>query len=119
VLTDEHVKEKRGAAKDGITSREKELRDLNQLINGATNSLAGQVERYNRLSLSGSLSAQIGSAVRLLKQHHTALENKGMGPDQLLVLLNRKLVLLNSAKGQARNKRVGIASQIKTFFGWL
>jgi CCR4-NOT transcriptional regulation complex NOT5 subunit len=113
-LIDQSVKKKWGATKDGkgktavlIAPWEKELQDLNQIINSATNELAEQVERYDQLSLSGSLSAQVGSAIRLLEQHYRALENKGMDPNQLqkvkesLDLLKRKLDLLNSAKGQA------------------
>jgi hypothetical protein len=132
VLIDQNVKKKWGAAKDGkgkiavlIAFREKALRNLNQIINGATGDLAEQVERYTRLSLSGSFSAQVGSAVRLLEQHCTALENKGVDPDQLqkvkesLDHMKKKLDLLISAKEKARKERVGIASQFKKFFGLL
>jgi len=132
VLIDQKVKRKWVAAKNGkrkmavlITFREKVLRDLNQIINGATNDLAQQVERYTLLALSGSFSAQVGNAVRLLEQHYMALEKKGVGADQLqkvkesLDHMTRKLELLNNAKENAWKERVGIASQVKKFFGFL
>jgi hypothetical protein len=117
-----------GAAKDGrgrkrcsIAFREKALRDLNQVINGATGDLAELVERYTRLSLSGSFSAQVGSAVRLLEQHCTALEKKGVDQDQLqkvkesLDHMKRKLELLNNAKEKARKQSVGIGHSSRSF----
>jgi len=94
--------------------REKVLRDLNQIINSATGELIQLVERYGRLSLSGSFSAQVDSAVRLLEQHYTGLGNKSVDQDQLqrvkvsLDHMRRKLTLLNDAKASARKETVEV-----------
>ena len=106
------------AAKDGTertailnTVREKVLRELNQIIDVAANDLAQLVERYSRLSLSGSFVAQVNSAVRLLKQHYIALEKKGVDQDQLqrvkvsLDQMKRKLEFLNNAKATTRKDK--------------
>jgi hypothetical protein len=53
--------------------------DLDLVINRATDDLGQLVERYARLSLSGSFSAQVDSAIRLLEQNYMALERKGIG----------------------------------------
>ena len=132
VLIDQDVKRKWEAAKDEkgktavlSTFRDKVQRNLNQVINGATNDLAKHVERYTRLSLSGNFSAQVGSVVKLLEQNYATLETKGVGIDQLqkvkesLDHMKRKLELLNSAKQNAQKDRVGIASQVRKFFGLL
>jgi hypothetical protein len=131
VLIDQDVKKKWGAAKDEkgkmvvLTAfRGRVLRDLDQVIDGATNDLALHVERYTRLSLSGNFLAQVDSAVRLLKQNCENLEAKGVGLDQLqrvkesLVYMERKLVLLNNAKKSTRKDRVGIGSKFKKIFGF-
>jgi hypothetical protein len=112
------------SAKDGtektailLAKREKVLHDLDQIINGATNELARQVERYAHLSLSGSFSAQVGSAVRLLEQSYIALEGKDVGHDHLqrvkesLGSMRRKLDVLKIAKENARKERVEIGNQ--------
>jgi hypothetical protein len=109
------------AAKDGtertailIAVRESVVHDLDQIINGATNDLTQQVERYARLSLSGSFSEQVGSAVRLLEQNYIGLEKKGVGHDHLqrvkesLRNMKRKLEILNKANENARKERVEI-----------
>ena len=129
-LIDQNVKRKWAAAKDGKGKmavlnafRERVLRDLEQIINGATSDLARHIERYTLLSLSGNLPAQVDSAIKLLEQNYITLETKGVGPDQLqkvkesLEHMKRKLTLLNNVKENARMDRVGIASQIKKFFG--
>ena len=110
------------AAKDGTeraailtTVQEKVLRELNQIINSATTDLAQLMERYSRLSLSGSFMAQVSSAVRLLKQHYIIMERKGVDQDQLqrvkvsLGHMERKLELLYSAKENTRKERMTIA----------
>lgn len=132
VLIDQDVKRKWAAAKDGKAKmavlnafRERVLRHLNQIINGATSDLARHVERYTLLSLSGNFSAQVHSVVRLLEQNYMTLETKGVDSDQLqkvkesLEHMKRKLELLNDAKEKARKDRVGIASQFRKFFGLL
>jgi len=77
--------------------------------------LAQQVERYAHLSLSGSFSAQVGSAVRLLEQNYIGLKKMGVGQDHLhrvqgsLGNMKRKLEILNIANEKARKVRDGIA----------
>ena len=110
------------AAKDGtekrmilVAVREKVVHDLDQIIDGATKDLAQQVERYAHLSLSGSFSAQVGSAVRLLEQNYIGLEKKGVSQDHLhrvqesLANMKRKLEVLNIANEKARKERVEIS----------
>ena len=112
VLVDQNMKKQWEAAKDGkdktaaiVAASEKAVYDIDQVINRAINNLAQLVERYARLSLSGSFAAQVSSAVRLLEQNYLALEGKGVGPDQLqrvnesLDHMRRKLELLNNARG--------------------
>lgn len=112
------------AAKDGtekrtilVAVREKVVHDLDQIIDGATKDLAQQVERYAHLSLSGSFSAQVGSAVRLLEQNYIGLEKKGVSQDHLhrvqesLGNMKRKLEILNIANEKARKERVEISHQ--------
>ena len=110
VLVDRNMKEQWEEAKDvkentaAIVAASKEMvSDLDQAINNAINSLAQLVERYARLSLSGSFAAPVSSTVRLL-----ALEGKGVGPDQLqrvnesLDHMKRKLELLNNMRGNCQ-----------------
>ena len=95
-----------GSAKNGkentTAASKKVVSDLERDINSAINTLAQLVERYARLSLSGSFAAQVSSTVRLPEQ---ALEGKRVGPDQLqkvnksLEDMKRKLELLNNARG--------------------
>ena len=105
------MKKKYEAAKGGkektaalVAASEKVLRDLNQVTGRATTELEQLVERYADLSLSGSFSAQVGGAVRLLEQNYAALEKKGVGREQLqkvkrsLEHMKRKLELLHKAK---------------------
>ena len=112
------------AAKDGtekrtilVAVRGKVVHDLDQIIDGATKDLAQQVERYAHLSLSGSFSAQVGSAVRLLEQNYIGLEKKGVSQDHLhrvkesLDNMKRKLEILNIANENARRERVEIGHQ--------
>ena len=121
VLVDQDMKEWE-VAKDGmekgailVAVREKVLHELDQIINGATNDLAKQVERYAHLSLSGSFSAQVGSAVRLLEQNYTGLLEKGVNKDHLekveesLIHMRRKLEILNVAREKARKERLEIS----------
>ena len=125
VLIDQNVQRKWAAAKDGkgkmavlSAFRERVLRDLDQIINGATSDLAQHVERYTLLSLSGNFSAQVTSVVRLLEQKYIALYMKGVGPDQLQKVkessehMKRKLEILTEEN--ARKDHVEIASR---FYG--
>ena len=112
------------AAKDGtekttilVAVREKVLHDLDQIIKGATNDLAQQVERYEYLSLSGSFSAQVSCAVGLLELRYIGMEKRGAGEHHLqrvketLDNMKRKLDILNIlniASKNARRERVEI-----------
>ena len=93
-----------------VAVREKVLHDLDRVIYGATNDLEQQVERYARLSLSGSFSAQVGSAVRLLERNYIVLEKKGVNQDHLqrvqesLSTMKKKLELLNDSKSVRERK---------------
>ena len=109
------------AAKDGAkktalldTIRDQVLSDLDRIINTATDDLAQLVGQYTRLSLSGSFSAQVGSAVRLLEQRYLGLaEKEDVSQDQLQKVkdsLNhtmRKLALLEYAKARAKARAQG------------
>jgi len=66
-----------------LAMREKLLRDFDQIINGATNDLALQVERYAHLPLLEMPTGQVGSAVRLLEQNYVGLEKKGVSQNHL------------------------------------
>ena len=112
VLVDQNMKEQWEAARDVkektaaiVAASEKVVYDLDQVINRAINNLAQLVERYARLSLSGSFAAQVSSAVRLLEANYRALEVNGVGPNQLqrvnesLDQMRRKLELLNDTRG--------------------
>jgi len=102
------MKKKWQTAKDGkqktaalVEASERILQDLNRVIGRATNELEQLVGDYAKLSLSGSFSAQVGSAVRLLEQNYAVLEKKDVGPEQLqrvkrsLDHMQRKQSLLN------------------------
>lgn len=125
ILIDQDMKKKWEAA-DGVekvavlvTASEKVQHDLNQVINRATDHLALHVERYSRLSLSGSFTAQVDSAIKLLEQSCRALEQRGIAEDQLQRVkassdrMKIKLELLNKAEENAQNESVGIVSQVK------
>lgn len=115
VSVDQNMKKRWEEAKNGkeraetlVVASEKVLHDLNQIINRATNDLEQLVGDYGELSLSGSFSAQVGSAVKLLEQNYAALEQKleqnGVGEDQLRKVkrsmdhMKKKLALLNDSK---------------------
>ena len=100
-----------------VAVREKVVHGFDQIISGATSDLGRQVERYAHLSLSGSFSAQVGSAVRLLEQNYTGLLEKGVGQDHLqrveesLVNMRRKLKILQMARDKAREERVEVGQR--------
>ena len=76
------------------------LDGCNQRIDDATQHLAQLAEEYSRLSLSGSFSAQVEKAVKLLKLRYEAMEQNGVSGDHLrkvkesLDLMEKKLELL-------------------------
>jgi len=116
VSIDQDMKKRWEAAKDSKEQRvvlteagQKVESDFDLVINRATDELGQQVERYARLSLSGSFSAQVDSAIRLLEQNYMALDKKGVGRDQLqkvttsLDRMRGKRELLNNAKGKTQD----------------
>jgi hypothetical protein len=122
VSIDQDMKKQWEAAKDSeeqavvlSKAHQKVESDLDLVINRATDDLGQLVERYNRLALSASFSAQVDSAIRLLEENYMALESKGVGRDQLqkvttsLDRLREKRELLKSAKEKAQHD-VGTAS---------
>jgi hypothetical protein len=122
VSIDQDMKKQWEAAKDSkeqaevlAKAHQKVESDLNLVINRATDDLGRLVERYERLSLLASFSAQMDSAIRLLEENYMALESNGVGRDQLqkvtasLDRMQRKRELLNSAKGKAQHD-VGTAA---------
>jgi myosin heavy subunit len=111
VSVDQDMKKKWEAAKDGkekttalIEAGEKALNELKQIVDHATNDLAQLAEDYANLSLSGSFSAQMEKAVRLLEQRQKGMEEKGLGQEQLqkvrdgLEFMKKKLELMNVAR---------------------
>jgi hypothetical protein len=127
---DQAMKKKFDDAKDGkekteaaIKMGEQALRDLNQVIDNATNELAQLASDYAGLSLSGSFSAQMEKAVRLLKQSYTGMEEKGVGQDQLqkvkesLDQMQKKLDLLKKANQKTQSETIGVRASFKKFVG--
>jgi hypothetical protein len=115
VSVNQDMKKRWEAAKDEkekaaalLAASNKVLNDLNQVVSRATTQLAQLAERYARLSLSGSFSAKVGSAVRLLEQHYRHLERKGISEDHLqkvkasLDYMKKKLEFLTTAKEKAQ-----------------
>jgi len=104
VLVDEDIKKKWDEAKDGketatilLAVNEMVLHELNQAIGCAMGNLVQLVERYDRLSLVESCSAQVRSAIRYLENMKMTI-----GKDKLkkvvenLDHMKRKLELLNA-----------------------
>ena len=123
VSVDQGMKKMWEAARDGkeksaafLAASGKVLCDLNDVISRATNELEQLVDQYSELSLSGSFSAQVGSAVRLLEQNYAGLEKKGVDQDQRqkvkrsLDHMKKKLALLNTAK-ENTEESVGMGYQ--------
>lgn len=102
-----------------LAVHKKVLQDLDHILDGATNELAQQVERFTVLSLLGSLSAVVHSAVRLLQQLYIQLEKRGVGQSDLgrveesVNAMKRKLELLNFLDMPGRKEKGGVT----TFFG--
>jgi hypothetical protein len=87
-----------------LESYQQALSGYNQYINDGTLELAQLVDDYAGLSLSGSFSAQVEKAVRLLEQKYAAMQEQGADQDQIrriegsLDVMRRKLELLRKAK---------------------
>jgi len=97
-----------------IAVNEMVLHDLNQSINRATNNLAPLLEQYAYLSLTGSFSVQMESAVDLLEQKYIMMEQAGVSQDELekvkksLDQMNRVLEPLDNTKEIGQEESVGI-----------
>ena len=111
VAVDQEMKKKWETAKDGkektaalVEASERILQDLNRVIGRASNELEQLAGKYAELALSGSFSAQVGSAVRLLEQNYAVLKKKDVDPEQLqrvkrsLDHMQRKQNLLNKTR---------------------
>ena len=104
VFVDEDMKKKWDEAKETtmtlIAVNEMVQHELSQAINCAMGDLVQLVERYDRLSLAGSCSAEVRNIVRLLE----ALEKMDLEEDELekvkksLGHLKRKLDLLTKVE---------------------
>jgi len=114
-LVDDDMKKKWDKAKDGkertavlVAVNELVLHDINQIINCAMGDLVQLVGQYARLSLAGSCSAQVRSAVRLLRQRYMAMDNKATAQDKLekakesLGHMKRRLELLSKVEEDAQ-----------------
>ena len=100
--------------------REQVLRELSWIINSVTTDLAGLVERYSHLSLSGSPGEH--NVVRFLKQHYFTVERKAVDQDQLrrvivsLGHMQRELGLLNNAKKNVMDKPLSRPDSLQSIF---
>lgn len=101
----------------------KELDASNRRIEDGTKELAQLAEDYAELSLSGSFSADVEKAVRLLQQSYKGMEEKGVDQEQLqkmkecLDMMEKKLKILKDAKEKTQKESVGIGAKVKEHFG--
>ena len=101
-----------------LAVQKKVLHDLDQMTSSATDDLAGQVERFAHLSLSGGFSTRVESAVRLLEYWYLFLKSEDVGQDHLqrvtesLDNMRRKREILQMVEENARKERVGIGNQV-------
>ena len=107
VLVDEDMKKKWDEAEDEketittITAiNEMVLHELNQAIDYAMSDLAQLVERFDRLSLAGSYSAQMRTLVRFLEgmEKRTAEREEWENVKESLDHVKRRLELLNKVE---------------------
>ena len=111
VLIDEDMKKKWDEAKDGkettatlIAVNEMILHHLKQVANCSTGDLVQLVAQYAELSLAGSCSAQVRSAIRVLERKYIAMKEKRIGQDELqkvkesLDHMKRKLEFLKNVE---------------------
>ena len=107
VLVDEDMKKKWDKAKDKketimtLTAiNEMVLHEVNQAIDHAMSDLAQLVERFDSLSLAGSYSAQMRTAVRFLEgmEKRTIEREKRENVKESLDHMKRRLELLNKVE---------------------
>ena len=121
---------KTGKRKVLATLRAKVLGDLTEANNHATSELAQLaqlVERYDRLSLSGSFLTQVDNTIKLLDQKHALLIGKReVSQDQLrevekgLYHIKKKRELFNTAQEAPKAKGItrNIILKVKGFLGF-
>ena len=127
---DDSIKKQWEAAKDEkektaalVATSERALGDLNRVTHDAMDELAGWAAEYAGLSLAGSFSAHMEKATLLMQQRYKAMEEKGVGMEQLARMrrsveqMNGRLNLLREAKeGVKKVKekvREGIRKELK------
>ena len=100
---DDNMRKQWEAAKDEkertdalYATSESALEDLSCRIDEAMSELAQSAEEYARLALSGSFSAPLEKAIRLLEQRCKGMEEKGVG----LELLTKVRTSLEHMKGR-------------------
>ena len=112
---DDNMKKQWEGAKDEkaktaalVATSKRALEDLNRVTDDALDELAGWATEYARLSLSGSFSAPLEKAIRLLEQRCRGMEEKGVSLEQLakvrksLEQMKERLDLLGKAKEKVR-----------------
>jgi DNA-directed RNA polymerase subunit L len=106
-----------------LASYEEALNGCNQHIDEATQGLARLAEDYSYLSLSGSFSAQVEKAVRLLQQSYKGMESKGVDEEQLqkmreaLDVMKKKLSVLKEANAKRKRETVWLG-RVAQLIGW-
>ena len=92
----EAAKDKQERTKALLATSKRALGDLSHIIDGVMDELARLAEEYASLSMSGSFSAPLEKAIRLLEQRCQGMEEKGVG----LELLTKVRSSLEHMKGR-------------------
>jgi len=106
-----------------LASYKEALNGCNRRIDDATQGLARLAEDYSYLSLSGSFSAQVEKAVRLLQQSYKGMESKGVDEEQLqkmreaLDVMKKKLSVLKEANAKRKRETVWLG-RVAQLIGW-
>ena len=121
-LANEDMKKNWGKAKDRKETTATSIA-VNEMVlhrlTPVTRNLMQLVAQYTGLSLAGSCSAQVRSAVRFLEQKYTTMKEGGVGQDELqkvkesLGHMERKLKVFEKVeKDTQRLRSVGIESEV-------
>ena len=115
MTVDDDMKKQWQAARDEnaktaalVATSKQALEDLNRVTDDALDELAVWAAEYAELSLSGSFSAPLEKAIRLLEQRCRNMEEKGVSREQLVKVreslekMKQRLDLLGKAKGKVR-----------------
>ena len=126
VLVNHYMKKKWETAKDEkekttalIAVHEMVLHDLKQAISRATNKLTPLLEQYAYLSLTGSFSVQMESAIKFLEQKDIVMEETGVSQDRLrkvkknLDEMERELEFLDNTKENGQQESVVIETNVQ------